>query len=307
MIDLRKEGIRTKTAMVPVAKIDHDFFVRTRINEDHAMYLAMLLEGSEKEADAERRVVLPPVLLIPTYTVDSKFRLSFAQASDTYKVVYGRHRLHAEDVVLDHLEVKAEIIVSGVETESQLISLAYRENTGGSLPPTQKDSEHTVEMLLDRNVPKKDIAQLLCVPTSLAMKFIRNVEIRLDQAKVSRAHHHVAFDGMTVPQAAEKEGVTVAKVQDRIIAGNKKRKQGEIEEMSREIGHSYRSTSSKLSNSLRILFTKYDEGEIDAKTVFNILKQIESAQKKAVKTAADWRARFEAKLVSNGKAKVIAK
>lgn len=284
------DGLNVKTRMIPVEKIMTNLFVRRELNQDHAMYLACLID------DAECPVVLPPILVIPEYECNGSGEISFVAGSDRYMVVYGRHRLWAEDKILDRSEVKCLVILEGIKNETELISLGYRENCGGSLPPTNADTEHTIEMLLERKVPKKNIAEMLWLPPSLARKFINNVQSRLERAKVRRAVNAIVDDSATVIEAAKNQGVAPEKVRA-FIAGKKHVDKMDEEAMvRREVSVAYKSLSSKNAGLMRSLFERYDDGDINAKFVLGTIRQIETLQKRGAVSITEWRKRFEAKL-----------
>lgn len=295
-------GIKTKSMMIAVALIEQNLFVRKELNTDHAMYLALLIDSPENG------VVLPPILVIPEYeVVDGKIHIK--PDATKYRIVYGRHRLWAEDKILDHSEIKALVIQSGVETEADLISLAYRENCGGSLPPTSGDTEHSVEILLGHNVSKKEIALKLGLPASLARKFINSIESRLMRARVRRAVYLVIHgeddedsksEGITVAKAAGIVGVSADLVRAHIA--DKKPSDGKDDEAAmivREIRAAANQYSNKVAGWLKSVFTRYDDGDVDAKYVRAIFKLIADKRKSAESNQKDWEKRFDAKV--NGK------
>src|SRR6185295_7795657 len=88
-------------------------------------------------------------------------------------VVDGRHRIEAHE--LNNLaDIRCEVIEAGDETA--LIVMAYKENVGGSLPPTPDDTEHTVMLLLEHGEAMKDIATLLRLPPGMARKYVTQVK-----------------------------------------------------------------------------------------------------------------------------------
>ena len=77
-----------KEIVLNIAEIKEEFFVRAKLNEDHALYLAELVEAGIK---------LPPVEI--AYSEDGAAIL-----------VDGRHRIHAYGVVLDRKSIPAVVV-----------------------------------------------------------------------------------------------------------------------------------------------------------------------------------------------------
>lgn len=282
-------GIKTKPMMIDIASIETNLFVRRELNTDHAMYLAVLID------DAESTVVLPPILVIPEYeVVDGEIDIN--PQPKTYNVVYGRHRLWAEGQILEHKQIKCLVIVSGIKTEAELIALAYKENCGGSLPPTSADTEHTVEALLERKVPKSKIAEMLGLPGSLARKFINSIESRLEKARVRRAVNIIVQDSKTVAQAAETVGVNPDKVRQFIAGQKRKEKEDDKAQITRGVKAAWKEASNKNAGYLRSVFVKYDEGEVSKEFVFGLFRELDQLHKRAESILAQWKKRFEAKV-----------
>lgn len=286
------EGIRVKPEIVRIEDVETNAFVRVGISDDRVQFLGLLVQAG---------TVLEPILVIPEYEVDAKGRLSFVAGSKKRGVVDGRHRLRMEDLLLDHTEVKVQTIVSGVETEAQLIALAFRaNNVEGPLPPDQQDIGHTIELLLEKKVPKKDIPALLGLPEVAVRKYVNDVETRWERAKTYRGYKIVINQGISVPEAAKQAGTTPEKLRNYIAAGRRKGREEDVAVVKKDISHTYKSLSTKLQMVMRGLSKKYDDGDVVAQDVLEILTSIEASQARIVKTVKDLRARFEAKL-NNGK------
>jgi hypothetical protein len=286
------QGLKTKGLMVPPDMIIVNLYVRKELSQDHCMYLACLLD------DADDPVALEPIVVIPEFEDRTDDVLHFIQGSDKYVLVYGRHRLWALDKILDRSEVKVLVILEGITTKSELISLAYRENTGGSLPPTNADTEHTIEELLKLKASKKKIADMLGLPPGLARKFVNNVESRLERAKVNRVLRKVAEESITIVEAAREEGVDPGKVRRKMVTGAGPDVNGneDADMVRREVSNTYKSLASKNASRFRSLLEKYDDGDVNAKFVFDVFRQIEDLQNRSRTATAEWRKRFEAKV-----------
>lgn len=199
--------------------------------------------------------------------------------------------------MFDHKEVKVQTIISGLETEAQLIALAFRaNNVDGPLPPDQQDIGHTVELLLEKKVPKKDIPALLGLPEQAVKKYINDVEARWERAKTYRGYKLVVTQGVSVPEAARQAGTTPEKVRNFIARGRTKVREDNITKVSKEMRQVFKSLTSKLTSNMVSLTKKYDDGDVVAQDVFDLLKSIEASHVRIGKVIKDLHDRFEAKL-----------
>lgn len=246
-----------------------DIFVRKELNQDHALYLAELIQNGVK---------LPPIWI----TSDNQ-------------VVEGRHRIEAHELN-DREEIDAE--VKTFASKAEMIAAAYKANTGGSLPPSPSDTETTVMSLIECGESKKHIAELLGLPPAMARRYVTDVQSRMTRAKVQRAVDMVTGGSATVTKAAEAQGVPVEKVKE-AISGRRKKKNG-ITEAQRALTHTYRSLGIKNASMMRALIEKYEDGDVQANEVRDILCHVEELQKKSSRSITDWKKRFEA-IATNSK------
>lgn len=285
------EGLDTKCFEVTPDKVVERFFIRKELNTDWAMHLACLMD------DKENPITLPPIVVVPEYEDREDDELYFIKGSDKFILVYGRHRLWAEDKILDRATIKVVVIVSGVTKKSQLISIACRENVGGSLSMTREDFEHTVEEMLKLNVPKKQIPEMLGLPGGLVRRFIGNIESRLRRATVKEVVRDVLENSATLVDASRARGADPAEVRKEIAARTGiKTVQDESDQLKREISGDYKSLSAKNAARFRGLIEQYEDGDVNAKAVFDVFRQVEDLLGRASTTLTDWRKRFEAKV-----------
>ena len=263
--------MRGKWQVVPLDQIKLNLFVRQSLNEDHALYLAELMENG---------VDLPPIKVASDFTV-----------------IDGRHRVEAH-VVNMKKEIRCEVL--DLTDETEIISEAYKANTGGSLPPTREDTEHTIMLLLERKESKKRIGELLGLPPGLARRYISEVQSRTNRAKLQRAAAAVTDGGLTVAKAAESHEVDLEKLKEILSVRRRKHKHG-VAEMQRALTKTYKSLGSKNASALRRLLEKYDDGDVTEKQVRDIFSHLEDLQKKQTRSTTDWKHRFDA---LNKKAKV---
>jgi len=249
-----------KTIRVALKDLKMNLFVRQVLNQDHALSLGELIEAGVK---------LPPIVI-----------------TQQNEVVDGRHRVEAHE--LNGIgEIDATVI--NVDSQADMIAKAYQANVGGSLPPTKEDLEHTVKILLELGESKKSIAERLNLPMSLSRKYVNSVQSRMTHARVMDAISAVLHGGMTVAAASEKYGADPVKVKEGL--GNHHTPIG-IREMHRAITKTQKSLGSKNTALLRDLLEGFEDGEVKAKQVLEIIEHLEDLQRGQARNLADWKKRF---------------
>lgn len=262
---MRSKGNR----VVAVQDLVVNKFVRKELNQDHALILAGLIEEGVEMKD-----------MIEVTDFDGTMNV----------VVDGRHRKEGFELA-GVKEVKVRVVE--FDSEIEMISYAYKANTGGSLPPTQGDTEHTIMLLLDKGEARKRIGELLGLPAGLARKYIAQVQSKQDRQKVQRAAVAVREGGMTPVKAAEAHGVELDKLKV-ALGGHKRESKNGIAEAHRNLTKLYRSSSSKNAALLRGLIEKLDDGDVTPKQVRDVFTHIKDLQKASARSVADWEKRFSA-------------
>ena len=256
--------MKVRTEIVPIETIKVNLFVRTGLNENHAYFLAELMENGIK---------LPPIKV----TRDGV-------------IIDGRHRYEAHGL---NLKKEIEVEYVDVENEIELISQAYKANMGGSLPPSPQDTEHTIMLLLERGENRKHIAELLGLPLGMARRFVGEVQSKMARTKLLRAVSAVTDGGLTVAKAAEQYGVDPEKLREVLSGRRRKHKQG-IADMQRQLTSTYKSLAAKNSSTLRRILEKFEDGDVTEKQMRDIFGHYKALQHKADCVIADWEKRFEA-------------
>lgn len=259
------------TKTIGLDKLQENLFVRKQLNQDHVLYLAELIENGVKMKD-------------------------LIEVAEDFRIVEGRHRKEAYE-----LNGVSEVSVRMLkfENDAEMIAYAYKANTGGSLPPTPEDTEHTILLLLEQGEPKKQIGDLLGLPAGMARRYVAEVQSKAARAKMQRAAAAITDGGLTVAQAAENYGVDADKLKE-TLSGHRKRNARGITEIQRGLTRSYKSLGSKNAALIRSLLEKYEDGDVTEKQVGDILDHIEQLQKKAVRAVTDWRHRFATMGNGNG-------
>lgn len=260
-----------KTIKVALQDLQRNLFVRKELDTERVMFLAELIENGVPMHDK-------------------------IKVTRDLVIVDGRHRWEAYDLNKVK-EIEVEIV--DITDEITLISEAYRANIGGSKPPTAEDTDHTIELLIERKQTIKAIAELMALPQSMARKYVSEVKSRLNRAKLMSAVHAVTNGGLTVPQAATQHEVDIDKLKEALSGTRKKHKDNKngIEGLHRNLTRQYKSISSTNASILRKLLTQYEDGDVNHDQATEIIKHLESLQKGTSRAIADWKRRFEAKYV----------
>lgn len=255
--------MKAKIVTVRLTELKTNLFVRSALNQDHALLLAELLENGTD---------LPPIKI----TCDNV-------------VIDGRHRIEAAD--LNKLtEIRAEV-VEAVD-ESDVIAMAYQANCGGSLPPTTQDTEHTVKLLLDRGETIKRIAELLALPPGMARKYINEVKSKVTRAKLARAADAITEGGLTVAKAAEEYDVDPNKLKE-VLSGHRRKNRQGIAEVHRTLTKQQKSASSRTAALLKRVIEQYEDGDVTEHQVREIFMHLDQGHKRSARTLVDWKKRFE--------------
>ncbi len=264
-----------RTVKVKLADIKVNLFVRKELDVDHVMYLAELIEAGVKMNS--RMMVTEDLLLVE-----------------------GRHRKAAFELARSTEE---EVDIVRKMDDIELISEAYRANTGGSKPPTIADTEHTIMLLLDKGESMKSIGDLLGLPASLARKYATEVKSRMTRAKYQRAVDSIAEGGLTVAKASELHGVDAEKLREVLSGQKRKVKQNGISDLHRSLTNLYRGIGQKNASAMRKLIDKYEDGDVSKKQVDEIFDHIDQLMKRSSKSASEWRTRFNATVTGTKVAK----
>jgi len=258
---------KSRIIRVRLAELQKNLFVREALDHDHVLYLAQLIENGVK---------LRPIQI----TADKV-------------VVDGRHRIEAY-YLNDIEEIDAEVVE--VRDEISLIAKAYSANVDGSRPPSIADTEHTVLALLERKLPKKRIGEMLGLPANLARRYVDNVESKMNRAKLQRAVASIRDGGLNVPQAAAKYEVEERKVREYMSPSRRQKRESAVETTQRKLSMNYKSMNLSHANLFRLLINKFDDGDLTINQMNTIFAHLERLQKTSLRTAGEWKKRFEAKV-----------
>lgn len=262
---MRNKGMRT----VKLTDLQLNLFVRNKLDQEHALCLAELLESGVMFND-------------PIEVTDRGGVMNI--------IVDGRHRREAFEL---NGVTEVRVRVLEFDNEAETIAYAYKANTGGSLPPTAQDTEHTVLLLLEHGESVKRIGELLGLPAGLARKYINSVRSKVLRQKLMNAATAVTNGGLTVAKAAEQYEVDADKVREMLSGHRRKHKVG-VAEVQRNLTKAYKSLSSRNAALISSLLKKLEDCEVNARQVCDIFAHLENLQKQSANAVAGWKKRFEA-------------
>ncbi len=256
---------RTKTRNVAIADLQQVIFVRTELNRDHAEKLANLMGNG---------VELPPIHI----------------TEKDFIVIDGRHRIEAYEINgLTHIEC----VVENLTTEAQIIARAHQLNAGGALPPTQRDMEHTISLLLARRVGKRRIPDMLGLPKGMARRFIENVEARMKQKALNQALTAVSSGEVTAVAAAEEFDVDVADLKN-AIRGKRKKEKDALNDKMKGIRSLYNGLTRRTKALAKVATEMCLDGQVSVARVEKIFEQLGDLRGKQTRVQADAKRRFVA-------------
>lgn len=241
-----------------------EFFVRTALNEARVEFFTKLIrEGHD----------LPPIEL--------------AERDGRKLLTDGRHRMEAQ-LRLGKTQIEYTKAPAGLSIV-ELIARAYRANSGGPLPPTEADSEHTVRILLQNKTSLRRIAELLGLPAGLTRRYVCDIQSKDQKKKLQLARDAIACDGLTVAQAAAKYEVEQGTLK-RFIGGKKEGKKDSVE-IKQGILTAQRAMTIKVSNLLKKAKALFEDGTVTAKDIHELEEVMEDGLRKQRRLISNWKRR----------------
>lgn len=257
-----------KRGTIPLDSVTEEFYVRTRLNDDHVLHLASLYEAGTK---------LPPIKV----------------STERNRIIDGRHRVAA----LRLLEKKAVDVEWDDEKDNgMLLAHALLANIGGSLPPSNADIVYAIQQMIEagmvRSIVMKQFTEFW--PPAVVRRYISDAESALAKARITKAKTAVVDNGMTVNEAAMTFNIKLDVLKN-ALTGSKKRKStaGEIKAGLTSI---FKSRGSSMGQVMRRVQQKLEDGELSPNQVGGILEHLEKCCQSTMYSARDWRKRFEASI-----------
>ncbi len=277
---------KNNVRLVKLSDISETFVVRVKLNDDHVLYLASLLEAGK---DVE------PLLLSDEGNV----------------LVDGRHRLAAIRLTGGIEEFPCEI--RKFDSEGDMLIAALEANVGGSLPPSPADITLTMQLLLSAKMSKKEIVekvnQIVGFPPSLIKKHLNKVQANLNLARLQKAVSAVARGDLTVQQAAENNSVDLGDLRDALSANGKRRgeRDHDINKLKAHVGQNFTRASSVMGHNLSLLATHLEDGDVKPSDVKEVMCSLGKKLKRINVCYQQWCDRFKIHLEAKDRAVEVSR
>lgn len=252
---------------VLLSELRTTFFTRVAINEERVVTLTDLYEGG---------ATIKPIII-----------------SNKNEIIDGRHRTEAMRR-LGILDTLAYISKTDSATDNILESV--RANLGGSLPPTQADFEHTIEMLLNQGMKKGEIMAHFPLIKETTAKYYKNVINRLHKKQIDLALDRVVHGNMSIQDAATKYKVNFEELQG-LMSTRRERSAESILGMT--LGHveqRVRSLSQMFSKGSAAMMAQYRDNTIDADELKKFRDRVRESSKRIARGGESVVARIDAVL-----------
>lgn len=259
--------ISDRSVTVLLADITTDFYVRKQLDADWALQLALMVENGV-DFDA-------------IYITRDK------------KAIDGRHRIEAHEIA-GKTEIKARYV--DADNDAELIAFALKCNIGSGKPASKEDIEHTMQILLDRGVPKRELAATLSMlPEKVVKTYLKDLEARHNRAKLAKAAAAIVDGGLSLGKAAEQYNVDEGELKS-LISGRTRRKTAKngVEEMKRTFSKTYQGQGNRTAKSISRLLEMYADGDVTHKQVLELFNHVDRLLKKGTRAIDNHRKRFEA-------------
>lgn len=231
------------TAKAETIRLDHIrvlFFVRTALNEERVEFFRQLY--SENEA-----VTPITVAKIP----GSK------GAEQYYELIAGRHRVEG-CAAAGFLSIQA--FVEKFATEEDKILHAVAENVGGSMPPTTADYEHSMELLINSGMTKKDIVESFPLPKAISAKFYKLTLNKIYKRTVRKAVDAVLKGDISVKDASDKFKVHLEDLK-KALNSRESDRDTSISKLLSQLDFPFRSLGQSIGQKAKILIEAFESGE----------------------------------------------
>jgi hypothetical protein len=264
------ESSRSEEFMVNISDLKTEVFVREKLDEDRVFQFAIAYEHDPDSV---------PAINI---TKDNS-------------IVAGRHRT-AGATLAGRTQIRAKY--EPVKNKVEHITKALVENVGGPLPLRKEDLLFVAKNLLREGASRTIATNVIenVWPRTVAKRLVEEAahgNYRDDLAAGVRA---VVHENMRPTEAAEMYKIDVEKLKEEISGVKKKRSKGaKVGDVKRNISTYYRSYSHKVSNELRNIEARFDEGTISKSDAVEVVTYIDSSLKRLMATVKDWQTRFAIK------------
>lgn len=231
-------------AKAKLIRIDHIrvlFFVRTALNPERIQFFRELYEHNE---------TVTPVTL-------AEIPKSHGESDQYYELIAGRHRVEG-CAAAGYITI--ESFVEKFESEQDKIMYAVTENVGGSLTPTTADYEHSMELLIMRKMPKREILDSYPLPKPITAKIYKASMDKIYRRTIRKAVDDVIVGNITVKAASEKYDVKIEDLK-RSLSSRDIAKDHSVSKLLGQLDFPMRSLGQNLGAKAKQLIEAYEAGE----------------------------------------------
>jgi len=278
-----KVRVLEKDVRTHLEKIKVNMFVRQELDYKHVESLKTLIEAEVPMANMQ----------------------CVREASGDIILFDGRHRKEAYYKAGYVHNIRIDIVSVGDGSEKDFIAAAYAANAGGSKPPTPADTEHTIELLVERDQSVQQIADALNLPSGLIRNYVTEIKSRLNHAKLQRAANAVVNGKFNVPDAATEFKVNQGALKKLLQGKTRKKKEG-LDGMMSAITKGYKSALMRNHKYIKSLTQAFEDGDVEEKHVLRIFNHIEQKHKDGLRNLDEWRQRFAVKTKEASKIKTAS-
>jgi hypothetical protein len=132
------------------------------------------------------------------------------------------------------------------------------------------------------------------MPRSVVRKHLEHAKSHLNTSRLNAAITAITEEGINVPTAAERFGVEEDKIRDFIQGRKKKAAAGTQVNLKTNLTRRFQGHSIQNGKMVSKLLIAYEDGEIQAKTVEDVLNHMSQLINREEKSLDDWRNRFTA-------------
>lgn len=262
--------MQTKT--VKSKDITWNFYVRDSLNEDHVLYLTELYE---------QKINLPPIKVKEI-------------GPNKYEGVDGRHRFNAQTTMLERESIQVEIV--DYKNKSDEIFDAFKSNLGGPLPPTREDVKHTIELMLAVS-GRESVYKYFCpkyYDSATIRRYMDDIVSQQYHTLINTAKRAVLEGDLSVSKAAKQYRIKETDLRLALGGIKKGHKIKKFDDIKRNFTFTSRSSAHKYQAGISNAIELYEQGEISASDVKNLIRQVKGFARRINRGSEDWESRLEA-------------
>lgn len=265
---------QVKIEEVRITLIKTDYYARAGLDRDRVNYFEQLYLNHKD---------VPPIILSKSKTPDLD-----------YQIIEGRHRKQAmENLNMSH----ALCIFEEVENKEEIYLRGLECNSGGAKPSTEEDISHVIGKLIRSGMSRSAVVKNIGERTNIPYRYVEMLYVgqsnKILKQKLSDAARSVLADGLTVPEAAKKHGITEKQLQTRMGLKSTASEKS-INNIKSIISSRYQSLGITISHEVNDALKRYDNGDVDQFFIENILDKIDFLVRKMVNAQKERRSRFNA-------------